>query len=206
MADFDWNAVYRGDGSDTMPPDTPLLAHTATLTPGTALDLGCGAGGNALELVRRGWRVTGVDIAPRALASARASACARGLELELVLGDSVTWRPEIRYDLVLSSYALPVGAAAQAATYATIAAALAPGGTLVLAEWDGERTTWAGPGELVTAAALDEGIVAAGLRVERLERVLVPAHRHRGDESPVPREAALVLVARAAHDILGSGH
>ncbi|MFC4128256.1 SAM-dependent methyltransferase [Nocardia rhizosphaerae] len=199
---FDWDAIYRGDGSDTMAPDELLLAHTVDLTPGTALDLGCGAGGNALELARRGWRVTGVDIAPHALAGARASACARGLDLELVLGDSVDWQPENRYDLILSSYALPFGPTAQAATFMTIAAALAPGGTLVLGEWDAERTSWSAPGELITAADLRAGITAAGLRIERLERVSVPAHRHHGHEPAVGTQAALILLAHAPHDIL----
>ncbi|WP_282778674.1 MULTISPECIES: class I SAM-dependent methyltransferase [unclassified Nocardia] len=202
--DFDWDSVYRGDSGDTMAPDALLLAYTDDLTPGTALDLGCGAGGNALELVRRGWRVTGVDISPRALASARASACARGLDLELALGDSAAWRPALRYDLVLSSYAIPIDPAAQTATYATIAAALAPGATLVLGEWDGDRRSWPGPGELLTAATLRAGITAAGLRIERLDRVRVLAHRHRGDEHASNEEAALVVVARAQHDILGA--
>jgi methylase of polypeptide subunit release factors len=38
---------------------------------GSALDLGCGSGIWAVELARRGWRVTGVDIVPKALRRAR---------------------------------------------------------------------------------------------------------------------------------------
>ncbi|AOW92637.1 hypothetical protein BFN03_07880 [Rhodococcus sp. WMMA185] len=202
--DFDWNSIYRGDGSDTAAPDPLLLAHTAALMPGMALDLGCGAGGNALELVRRGWRVTGVDIAPNALASARASARARGLDLELALGDTASWRPSTRYDLVLSSYALPIDPAAQAATFATFAAALAPGGTLVLSEWDGERLHWSGPGDLLTETELREGIDAAGLHVERVDRISATAHQHRGFEQGPIEQAALIVVARASHAILES--
>jgi SAM-dependent methyltransferase len=38
---------------------------------GRALDLGCGRGQHAPELVRRGWEVVGVDNAPRAIEAAR---------------------------------------------------------------------------------------------------------------------------------------
>ncbi|OII65619.1 hypothetical protein BJP40_16450 [Streptomyces sp. CC53] len=78
--DFDWDDLYAGDGSDTADPDLALLTPADDLPPGRALDLGCGAGGNALALAERGWRVTAVDLAPRAIASTRASACARGLD------------------------------------------------------------------------------------------------------------------------------
>ncbi|MFI0710010.1 methyltransferase domain-containing protein [Streptomyces inhibens] len=82
------------------------------------MDLGCGAGGNALALAERGWRVTCVDIAPRAIAGARASACRRGLDLELVVGDSAIRQPDGSYDLVLSSYALPPRGPVRTATLA----------------------------------------------------------------------------------------
>ena len=40
---------------------------------GSALDLGCGGGLWSIELARRGWQVTGVDIVPKALRTARPS-------------------------------------------------------------------------------------------------------------------------------------
>jgi SAM-dependent methyltransferase len=54
---------------------------------GPVLDLGCGSGFWAVELARRGWQVTGVDIVPKALRRARARASEAGVQLRLVEGD-----------------------------------------------------------------------------------------------------------------------
>ena len=54
---------------------------------GVALDLGCGTGIWAVELARRGWDVTGVDIVPRAIAAARRRAHEAGNAATFVQGD-----------------------------------------------------------------------------------------------------------------------
>ena len=54
---------------------------------GRALDLGCGSGIWAVELARRGWRVTGVDFVPKALRRARERSDGAGVEMELVEGE-----------------------------------------------------------------------------------------------------------------------
>ena len=51
---------------------------------GTVLDLGCGTGRFTVELARRGWQVTGVDIVPKAVSSARERAREAGVEVRLV--------------------------------------------------------------------------------------------------------------------------
>ncbi|MFE2476147.1 methyltransferase domain-containing protein [Streptomyces sp. NPDC059389] len=199
---FDWDAVYRGDTSDTTAPDPLLLAPADALTPGRALDLGCGAGGNALALAERGWRVTGVDIAPRAIASTRASACARGVELELLVADTALWQPDTTYGFVVSSYALPPRGPARTATLATAAAALAPGGILTLGEWDEEGCDWGERGDLVTLDEIRTHLSGLGLDVLRAERLRVPVHRHPGHEQEPADDAAVIVTARKPHDTL----
>jgi SAM-dependent methyltransferase len=54
---------------------------------GRALDLGCGSGIWAVELARRGWRVTGVDVVPKALRRARERSDGAGAEMELIEGE-----------------------------------------------------------------------------------------------------------------------
>lgn len=62
---------------------------------GPALDIGCGTGDHAVNLARRGWDVTGVDIVRRALEEARSKAVEAGVTVRLVradvtaMGDSV---------------------------------------------------------------------------------------------------------------------
>lgn len=54
---------------------------------GPALDLGCGSGIWSTRLAARGWRVTGVDLVPKALRRARDRAGDAGVELRLIEGD-----------------------------------------------------------------------------------------------------------------------
>ncbi len=71
------------------PPD--FLARWAHLLPppaaGPVLDLACGSGRAAVWLAQRGWRVTGIDHQPEALALAHDLAADRGVTVDLRAGD-----------------------------------------------------------------------------------------------------------------------
>ncbi len=60
---------------------------TTPLTPGTALDLGCGTGDNSIYLAQHGWQVTAVDFAPKALELARDKAAASKVPVTFVRAD-----------------------------------------------------------------------------------------------------------------------
>lgn len=75
-----WDEFYRQhDRVWSGNPNAALVREVADLPPGTALDLGCAEGADAIWLAERGWRVTGVDISRLALDRACEHAAAAGV-------------------------------------------------------------------------------------------------------------------------------
>ena len=167
----------------------PLVAEAAELPPGRALDVGCGEGGDVLWLAGRGWQVTGLDWSTVALARAAEHAAAAGLtdRVEWVQGDVESWQPPAQsYDLVTAHFLHPT-ADQRPPLIARLAAAVAPGGTLL---WvghphDAERAARWGADRFATAAA-----VAADLDDEAFE-VLVAEQRPRPDGDHHPADEVL---------------
>jgi SAM-dependent methyltransferase len=54
---------------------------------GKALDLGCGRGSHSIDLARRGWEVTAVDVVPKAIQDAKKRAAERGVAVDFVVAD-----------------------------------------------------------------------------------------------------------------------
>lgn len=122
-----WDARYSGHdlvwGAE---PNRFVAEHTAELPAGTAIDLACGEGRNAIYLARKGWKVTGVDYSKVAIDRART------LEESIawVWADITSYWPD-PVDLAMIVYAhLP--AAARRTVLRNTAAALKPGGRLLV--------------------------------------------------------------------------
>lgn len=99
----DFDALYRGespaDGVPAMvsppwdihaPKENVVGWHTAGLVRGAVLDVGCGYGDNTIYLAQRGFGVTGVDISPTALITARRRAADAGVTVTFAVADATT--------------------------------------------------------------------------------------------------------------------
>lgn len=129
----EWDARYaERDTVWSGAPNAQLVTEVASLTPGTALDVGCGEGADAVWLAQRGWDVTAVDISEVALERARAHAEAAGVEVSFEHADLVAAPPAPgSYDLVSAQFFhLPDPPRAQA--YLGLGAAVSPGGHLLV--------------------------------------------------------------------------
>jgi 2-polyprenyl-3-methyl-5-hydroxy-6-metoxy-1,4-benzoquinol methylase len=131
-----WDDLYNRNG-DGVPlwsgqPNGSLVAEVADLIPGTALDVGCGEGADAIWLAQRGWEVTALD--PSAAALGRAAAAAVETEVTVAWrhGGLVETAAELgTFDLVSVQYGvLPLDTDATAVRL--LCRTVAPGGTLLV--------------------------------------------------------------------------
>jgi len=63
------------------------LVESGRIKPGKAIDLGCGAGANAIYLAQQGFEVTGVDYAKAAIEKARGRAEEAGVQVNFLVDD-----------------------------------------------------------------------------------------------------------------------
>src|ERR1700737_2768347 len=84
----EWDARYseRDGAMWSGRPNGRLVAEVADLTPGGALEVGCGEGADAIWLARRGWTVTAIDISDVAVSRAREAAQLVGAAVAWVCG------------------------------------------------------------------------------------------------------------------------
>lgn len=132
-----WDARYGAtDQVWSGNPNQRLVEQVSDLAPGTALDVGCGEGADAIWLATRGWQVTGTDVSPVALARAAERAAAEGHEVL----DRITWQQRdvlswdpvpLQFDLV-SAHFIHLPTAARESLHRQLAAAVRPGGTLLI--------------------------------------------------------------------------
>jgi 2-polyprenyl-3-methyl-5-hydroxy-6-metoxy-1,4-benzoquinol methylase len=171
----DWNARYAGtELLWTAQPNRLFAAEVDDLPPGRALDVACGEGRNAVWLAERGWRVTAIDFSDVALAKGARLAESRGVEVEWIVGDVLTHELGTQaFDLVAVLY-LQLPHAELARVLRSAAAALAPGGALVVIGHDTTNLTdgYGGPRDPSVLFTPDDVVSElGGLEVERAETV-----------------------------------
>jgi SAM-dependent methyltransferase len=130
-----WDERYRGREGKVNP---RLVEIAGALPPGAALDLGCGAGGDALWLADRGWRVTAVDISGVAVRSLRERAGASVTALQVDLADDF---PDGVFDLVSAQYFHTPFALDRARVLRTAAESVNAGGRLAVVD-HGSTAPW----------------------------------------------------------------
>jgi SAM-dependent methyltransferase len=163
-----WENRYRENGKSwSGSANAALVREINGVAPGSALDLGCGEGGDALWLAHQGWSVTAVDIAPSALAIGAAEQ-QPGDDITWIAADLSDWLPPRSYDLVSSCFLHSTVDLPRERILRRAAAAVAPGGQLLVVghsgapHWDApEGHHHHAPEELPTP---DE--VLASLRLE----------------------------------------
>ncbi len=133
-----WDERYRSAGRLwSGQPNAQLVAQAADLPAGEALDAGCGEGADAVWLAARGWTVTAADVSPVALERGAAHAASEGEHVAARItwqqADLRSWDPgPARFDLVSAQF-MYLPDAELGALHRRLAAAVRPGGTLLIA-------------------------------------------------------------------------
>jgi SAM-dependent methyltransferase len=88
-----FNTFYRfgftpWDGHPLATSLIDLIEGENAVTPGKALDIGCGTGDSSIYLAKHGWQVTGVDFVAKAVDKARAKAAADNVEVRFEQADA----------------------------------------------------------------------------------------------------------------------
>jgi 2-polyprenyl-3-methyl-5-hydroxy-6-metoxy-1,4-benzoquinol methylase len=180
---------------ESFEPDPTLVDEIGSLRPGRALDLGAGDGRNAIWLAIQGWQVTAVDFSQVALDRGRALATASGVRVEWQLADLLEWSPGAsRFDLV-TLFFIHLPPDERRDVYARAAAAVAPGGTLLIVGHDRTNLVDGVGGPQDPTVLFTPGEIAADLAGFRVDRADVARRRVLDGDGPIDAIVRAVRVS-----------
>jgi SAM-dependent methyltransferase len=146
-----------------------LIEGDGALTPGTALDLGCGTGDNSIYLAKHGWQVTGVDFVAKAVEKARAKADANKLAVNFARADVTRLSSEgvgTNFGLIVDNGCLHGMSPEDRNAYVReVTAVAAPGARLLLVEFvtgGSYGVPGIDPDEVKTRFAADWALLSSG--------------------------------------------
>lgn len=135
----DWDHRYESAQMWSGNPNGTLVNEISGMTPGRALDVGAGEGGDALWLAQQGWNVTASDISQRGLDRLGVEAGRRGLHVECHHADAnaLDAFEAAAFDLVTAQYA-SIPRTPDRRAVRNLLNAVSPGGTLLIVSHDQE--------------------------------------------------------------------
>ena len=163
-----WNEIWATMDEASPGPDEILRNQVEGLPPGRALDIGCGAGGNAVWLAEQGWQVTAVDYSEVAVEKGKLLASERGTAVDFVVADAASFQPQGRYHLITSFY-IQLPPEHRAKMLSNAAEALAPGGALLFVSHDKSSPPqgWAGDDLLTLTTPYEVAFELSDLKIEQ---------------------------------------
>ncbi|KQW07189.1 class I SAM-dependent methyltransferase [Streptomyces sp. Root369] len=190
-----WDGFYA-DRSKPVPffvpkPDENLVSYLdrGLVTPGRALDLGCGPGRNALHLASLGFEVDAVDLSPAAIAWARERAHETAADVRFAYGDAFSL-PDTGlggpYDLIYDSGCFHHLPPHRRVSYlALLERHLAPGGRFgIVCFADGAMGSELPDAEVYRQGGLDGGLAYSARSLRRIFRDLTEIELRRMRDEP----------------------
>lgn len=187
-----WDQRFGADGyAYGTEPNDFLVEQAARIAPGRVLCLAEGEGRNAVFLAGRGHAVTAVDFSRAGQRKATALARQRGVALDYALADLADYQPEADAFTGVVSIFCHLPPALRRTVYRRAAAALAPGGVIIVEAYRPAQLAHGigGPKDptlLVTLAELEVDLAGLELMVGReLERAIHEGALHQGPSAVV---------------------
>jgi cyclopropane fatty-acyl-phospholipid synthase-like methyltransferase len=154
--------------------ETEFLLEVLDLLAGAAiLDVGCGTGRHAVELAKRGFAVTGLDLSAGMLAEAAKAAASAGVEVELIQADATGFTLDRSFDAAIclceGAFTLVGNDDAfehDPAILRNVFAALRPGAPLVLTASNGMRLIRDATAEQVAKGTFDPATLTVSYDME----------------------------------------